>query len=344
MAHRVPRLLILSLVLTGCSTLGFDGPFKPVIVNASATQNANGLTSVKRFGFASCNKQYLPQPLWKKILEEKPELFVWTGDVVYADTRDMGKLSNIYASELEQPEYKTFLASRIPVIGVWDDHDYGENDADKSYPQKKPSQQLFLDFIGEPKDSPRRTQDGIYTRYVLGTGAEAVRFIMLDTRSERTSGEKGDMLGSAQWKWLENELKSDTGAVTFIISSIQALPTQQKFEKWANIPSSRDRLIKLIDASPAKNIIILSGDRHFAELSRLKVPSGKTIWEITASGMTHSFRNPDEFRNKNDLRVGPILDRLNYGLIDFDAQKKTVRIQAKDLNRKAIIDQTIPLL
>ncbi len=312
----------------------------------SVNQTSEPITAVKRFSFGSCNKQYLPQPLWKKILADQPDLFLWTGDVVYADTRDMGKLSQIYASQLRQPEYQTFIGSGIPVIGVWDDHDYGENNGSKSFAPKAQSQQLFLDFLGEPKNSKRRQQDGIYTTYSFGKGAETVRFILLDTRFNRenpSGANKGDMLGDAQWQWLTHELSLAAEGVTFLVSSIQVLPVEQKFEKWENFPDSKLKLLDLVERSPAKNIIILSGDRHFAEVSQLKMKSGRDLWEITSSGMTHSYRSPDPARNGNSLRVGPVLDRLNYGLVDIDFKKKWARVQVRDLNQTSIIDQKIEI-
>lgn len=338
--------LILGAALSCCSTSGQNGPYNRAEI-PPITHNASGLQELQRFSFGSCNKQYLPQPLWKKILKDAPELFVWTGDVVYGDTEDMGKLSQIYASQLRQAEYATFVASGIPIIGVWDDHDYGENNGSETYGPKKESQKLFLDFIGEPKNSPRRQQDGIYVSYDFGTGPKSVHFLLLDThsnRSEAAAGKAGDLLGAKQWSWLETELSRKTEGVTFIVSSIQALPFEQKFEKWQNFPESRARLLKFLDQSPSKNLIILSGDRHFAELSQLRTAAGKNIWEVTSSGMTHSFKDPDDQRNHNSLRVGPILDRLNYGMVDIDWKKAIIRLQVRDLNQTSIIDQKIPIL
>lgn len=332
--------LLFSLLLfqaPACTTS--EKPYAAALVQVDATQNTQTLDRVKRFVFGSCNKQYLPQPLWKNIIADSPDLFLWTGDVVYADTEDMGKLSQIYASQLRQAEYSAFLKTRVPVIGVWDDHDYGENNGDRSFGPRRESQSLFLDFVGEPKDSARRSQDGIYTSYTFGEGKEQTRFLLLDTRSHR-SEDKSDLLGKAQWAWLEAELMKKAEGVTFLVSSIQVLPYEQKFEKWSNFPSSRERLLALIGKSPGEAIVIISGDRHFSELSQLKV-GPKTVFEITASGMTHAFRNPDEARNQNSLRVGPLLDRLNYGLIEIS--EKALRIQVKDLNRTAVIDHTIDL-
>jgi alkaline phosphatase D len=317
-----------------------DGPYAIVPVQRELTQNADSLKSLKSFAFGSCNKQYLPQPIWKNIMADAPDLFLWTGDVVYADTDDMGKLAQIYASQLANAEYSQFLSTRIPVIGLWDDHDYGTSEGDETFAFRRQSQALFLDFIGERTDSPRRSQDGIQVTYTFGQDKAGARFLLLDTHSHR-SASRGDLLGSEQWRWLEGELAKPYAGATFLVSSIQVLPYEQAFEKWRNFPASYERLMAAIRSSPAKNIIIISGDRHFAELSRQSI-GDKDIWEITASGMTHSFRGAGgDKRNANALRVGPILDRLNYGLITMDGQ--SVRIQVKDLNRTAIIDQTITL-
>lgn len=56
------------------------------------------------------------------------------------------------------PDYAAF-ANSTPMIAIWDDHDYGINDGYKAYTYRVQSQQIFLDFFGEPDDSPRRKQE-----------------------------------------------------------------------------------------------------------------------------------------------------------------------------------------
>ncbi len=46
------------------------------------------------------------------------------------------------------------------MIGVWDDHDFGLNDGDHTFSKKDLQRDAFLDFIGEPKDTPRRLENG----------------------------------------------------------------------------------------------------------------------------------------------------------------------------------------
>lgn len=44
---------------------------------------------------------------------------------------------------------------KLQVIGTWDDHDYGLNDAGKEFSGKDATQRLLLDFLDEPEDSAR---------------------------------------------------------------------------------------------------------------------------------------------------------------------------------------------
>lgn len=50
-------------------------------------------------------------------------------------------------------------------VGTWDDHDYGVNDGDSSYVDKRESQRLLLDFLDEHRDSPRHHRDGVYNAW-----------------------------------------------------------------------------------------------------------------------------------------------------------------------------------
>lgn len=49
----------------------------------------------------------------------------------------------------------TLVLPILQVIGTWDDHDYGLNDAGKEFAGKITNQKLLLDFLDEPQDSPR---------------------------------------------------------------------------------------------------------------------------------------------------------------------------------------------
>ncbi|GLD93172.1 hypothetical protein PINS_up001764 [Pythium insidiosum] len=162
--------------------------------------------------------------------------------------------------QLENPEYAAFR-QRVPVVGVWDDHDYGRNDGDKTYLYREQSQQIFLDFLGEAVDSPRRRQEGVYAAYTVGTGEQSVRIILLDVRYNKDpyGATDGDFLGDAQWAWLEQELRDSTAAFNLIVSGVQILPADRFFggENWQRFPQQRRRLLDLILTSNARGVLLM---------------------------------------------------------------------------------------
>ncbi|CAK4648402.1 hypothetical protein LEN26_019581 [Aphanomyces euteiches] len=273
------------------------------------TSIGNASQTLNRFAFGSCNDQSKPQMLWPVITARDPQLWLWLGDNIYGDIRKLDKdtltngvfrpappevLKEKYELQLSHPDYKVFR-ERFPIIGIWDDHDYGINDGDKNYLYKKESQQLFLDFLDEPRDSPRRQQEGIYTSYEYGQGDQRVKFILLDNRYHRDpySTPGGDFLGEAQWKWLENELMTTTATFNVIASGIEILPNDRWYkigETWSKFPASRTRLLNLIQTSRASGVILLSGDVHYAEIHQVNCGSKYALTEITTSGMTHSWK------------------------------------------------------
>lgn len=135
---------------------------------------------------------------------------------------------------------------------------------------------------------------GIYTSYTVGAGEQTVKFILVDNRYNRDSYDTadGDLLGAAQWAWLERELMTTTAAFNVIVSGIQVLATDRfsLAEGWTRFPDQRERLLQLILASKAKGVILLSGDVHFSEINQVVCSGGaNVITEITSSGMTHSW-------------------------------------------------------
>lgn len=239
--------------------------------------------------FGSCNLQGMPQTIWKIIQRQQPDLWIWMGDNIYADTRDTSVLRSKYQKQLASPEYQNFIA-QIPVAATWDDHDFGVNDADSSYPQKVHSKNIFCDFFNEPPDAPRRFRDGIYESYDLGKKPHTVRLILLDTRYNKGQpGPGSSMLGEKQWAWFEDQLLKSPAALNIVVSSIQVFADRFVAERWGEFPRDVARLDSLLNVYGKNNVLFLSGDIHGAEIARKTIyPSGITYHEITSSGMTHS--------------------------------------------------------
>lgn len=287
--------------------------------------------------FGSCNKLTLENLLWDDISAENPDLWIWGGDIVYADTEDISVIQGKYEALYTTKGYRR-LRKKVPVIGTWDDHDYGLNDGGEANPIKRLSQQAFLDFMGVRQDHPRRMREGIYSAHEYEVPNGAIKVIVLDTRYFRTSltpdkgtdtpykpnayGE-GTMLGEVQWRWLEEQLLHSQADFNVIVSSIQVLSDKHGFESWGNFPHERDRLIKLLGTSGAKGVLILSGDRHISEFSKT-LPDGLDypLIEFTSSGLTHVYS--DFHGELNPYRVGQVVATQSFGLIQFDIQSREV--------------------
>jgi len=286
--------------------------------------------TVQRIAFGSCANQEEPQPIWNVISEAKPDLFLFIGDNIYADTEDMTDMAKKYKRLGSKPEYAKFRTS-TPVLAIWDDHDYGINDGGAEFPKKQESKKLMLDFFNEPVDSARRKREGIYTSYYFGPPGKRLQVILLDLRWFRspltvqkepfaylpTKDPNATMLGAEQWKWFEAELKKPAD-LRLIASSTQFASPEHPWEKWSNYPNDRERMVKLIDDLKLRNLFFISGDMHYGELSAEKTPGGFEIWDLTSSGM-NLFENGSQYKNSN--RVALHDTSANFGFIEIDWQK-----------------------
>jgi alkaline phosphatase D len=305
---------------------------------------------IQRIAFGSCAKQDLAQTIWKDVVASKPDLWVWLGDNIY-DTPNatVEKIKTQYAKQLNHIDYKLFLQANIPIVGTWDDNDYGMPDGGKRFVYKKESQAMLLDFLGVPADAPQRKREGVYASYVYGKAKRQVKVILLDARYFRddlkrdTINKKyipteGDVLGEAQWQFLETELRNSQAQVHIIACGIQFLSDQHPFEKWANLPQARQRFFDLLQKYTPANTILLSGDRHIGEISYTDLPNYKHLYEITSSGITHVSTYKNE---PNPYRLGNTINQLHYGMIEIDWKKRPIQIKMKLLgaNNEVLIEK-----
>lgn len=295
--------------------------------------------------FGSCNNQNLKNPLWDDILDNKPSYWIWGGDNIYSDTDNMSLMKNHYNKLLNQKEYQ-ILKKQMSVHGTWDDHDYGLNDGGLEFEAKDKSQQLFLDFLEVPPNHQRRKRKGVYYSQLIEGSKGKIKLIILDTRYFRSAlspsknpkaryepnkGKEGTMLGVEQWNWLDKEIKNSNADFNLIVSSIQFVSKEHGYEKWANMPHETEKLLNMISKYKAKGVIILSGDRHISEFSKINL-SGLTypLVDFTSSGLTHAYSNFTSEPNQN--RIGYVVSDLSFGLLKFNFKTKTVIMQMRGDN------------
>ncbi|UJH68545.1 alkaline phosphatase D family protein [Allomuricauda sp. SCSIO 65647] len=316
-----------------------------------------------KIAFGSCGHEDHPLPIFNTVTEHSPDMFIFLGDNIYGDTKEMDTLRAKYQLLGAKPSYKN-LKSQVPILATWDDHDYGWNDIGKSYPYKEESKQIFLDFFEEPESSQRREHKGIYHSYLYDYGDNTLQIILLDGRTFRDDlkpygGEfdhddrydfyKKDyaphteatptLLGEEQWNWLEKELQVPSD-IKIIGSGTQFGIEWNGYEAWANFPHERKRMLDLIKSTKASGVLFISGDVHYSEISKLETDF-YPIFDFTSSGLSSTWK----FAAPNNNRIeGPIMDN-HFGLITIQWNDGNTEIimETWDIHDNQRIEYTVPL-
>lgn len=334
-----------------------------LVLACTNRERVNEEASIQTIAFGSCAHQNDPQPVLDLISDVKPDAFIYLGDNIYSDTYSMDTLRMNYSMLGAKPEFNRLKAA-TKILAVWDDHDFGWNDSGRHYPFKEQSKQIFLNFFGDQGDSTIYDHEGIYHTAYLKNAGKRIQIIFPDTRTFRDkilpyngnrNGQPGydyaleyspyttsdsTLLGEVQWKWLKEQLLLPAD-LRIIASSTQFSITHNGYEAWANFPHEQQRFIDLIKETKANGVLFISGDVHYAELSRLEQKGIYPLYDVTSSGITSTW----DFATPNDNRIkGPVMEN-NYGLIKVDWSKADpeITLQVIDKDNALRINQVIKL-
>jgi alkaline phosphatase D len=296
-----------------------------------------------KIAFGSCVSQRKEQGIWSRILAHEPQAFIMLGDGVYpehegADRPILEQIEAAYKQAATRTELSDFR-EQVPVIAIWDDNDFGGSDIGAIFEHKRRSKELFLDFWATAEEKAIRDREsGIYGMWEFGSEDRRTQIIVPDLRYCRsewvqtepsyiealrasgfgpyTTNNAADlsMLGETQWRWLEECLRRPA-RVRILASSIQCVPEGRGWESWSNFPAEKARLLNLVRDTRAEGLVILSGDSHYAEISRLDNSVVEyPLWEATSSGLTEMWPIP----GPNPHRVGVAYPQTNYGLMHIN--------------------------
>jgi alkaline phosphatase D len=343
------KMLLIGVLAAGCLPAA----------NAQTKVDFSQPGVVSKIAFGSCfNPRDKDSSIFGGIISHKPDVFVFLGDNIYGDTDNMDVLREKYA-EFEAVEGFRNLRDSTNMIATWDDHDYGRNDGGKSYPMRKESERIFLDFFKDPQDSPRRGRDGVYGSYSYGPPGKTCQILLLDTRFfrdelprakgkpakgtvgwyEPTDDTSKTLLGEEQWNWLESQLQVPAD-IRIIASSIQVIAVEKGMENWGNVPHEQKRLFDLLKKHKANHTFAISGDVHFSELSKKEV-DGYPFHDFTSSGLSHTSKG--WALAGNSFRIGESHWEFSAGLIEIDWEAQTVGLSAINPKGEKISENTLKL-
>jgi alkaline phosphatase D len=326
-----------------------------------ACKPAPSTTTMTKIAFGSCGSQDWPQTVLGIAAELNPDAFVFLGDNIYGDTDVMDTLRAKYRRWGAEENYKKVIAN-TKIFATWDDHDYGRNDSGHTYPFKKESKEIFMDHFNIVADHEMRTHEGIYHTNYIEKDGKRVQLIMLDVRTFKSEVKLYDgktkmerpeyfykldympitspdstFLGIQQWQWLEGELKKPAD-LRLICSGSQFGIEYNGYEAWANYPLEQKRMLSLIKSTKANGVIFLTGDVHYAEISKLSEPGLYPIYDVTASGITSTW----DFATLNKNRIeGPVMEN-HFGLltIEWDKDPK-IKMEIIDVKKNSRIEYEI---
>ncbi len=298
-------------------------------------------TGKLRLAFGSCLKaSHSPeQPIFDVIAKAKPDVFVWTGDNCYythIDAADPKKLWARMRSTRSLPSLKTLLAN-VSNVAQWDDHDYGNNNADRTYRRKKTSRKVFSAYWANR--SYGADGEGIYSKLSLGP----LDLFLCDDRwfrdpNKTADGPKKGILGPKQREWLIKSLAESTAPIKIVATANQFLARYHKFESWNSARHERDAIVAAIRDKKIKGVIFISGDRHLAEVTRWRGALHAIdydLWDVTSSPLSNRAWK-DGAKQPNPEREFSYGDTANFGWIEVDSSNKTVTLEIRDEKGKRL--------
>lgn len=273
--------------------------------------------------------------IFESIHLQNPDLMLWLGDNVYLREPDWNSKTGInhrYTHTRSIKELQPLLAS-THHYAIWDDHDFGPNNSDRGFWNKNQTFETFRNFWGNPSFGIADLK-GAITSFQYSD----VDFFLLDNRYHRSPNkliaDDKTILGKEQLQWLKDALLASVAKFKIVAIGGQFLTTVAMHETYSNnhFKAERDEIIKFIYDHNIKNVIFLSGDRHFTELSLLKEEGKPSIYDLTTSSFTAGSNTWGD-RETNDLRQeGTLVMEHNFSLLKFSGTESDRKLIIKVLN------------
>jgi len=268
-----PDSPIVAFRATGLSP---DTPYTCSVVEGDGRQGVAATGSFRtfpstaatfRFAFGSCARTGSDHEVFAAIRAAAPLFFLNTGDLHYENIAENAaeRFFAAYRRVFTAPRQAALYAA-TPLVYMWDDHDYGPNDADRTAPGRTAARLAYREVIPHYPMIFGEGDRPIAQAFSVGRA----RFILTDLRSERSPSDLRDgpqktMLGEHQKEWFKRELLAarQTHAVIFWVSSVTWIGKPGNgVDHWGAYATERAELARFFADHDIDNLIILAGDAH----------------------------------------------------------------------------------
>lgn len=278
--------------------------------------------------------------------KDSADFNLWLGDNIYYLFGEWSSKEKMFQRQLSvrryNPVYNAFLKSR-PNYAMWDDHDFGPNNANTTFPLKDTAYKVFNAFWPNPKLGTEETKGVFFTLKKADC-----EFFLTDGRlyrePENVTG--NSMLGKAQLEWLKSALKSSNATFKFLCIGSQAMNPHTHHDSYAaDYPEEFEELKNFIINEKIEGVILLTGDRHMTWITKNEFPGFYPLYEYMCSPVLSAMAGLDEDEEQNpNLLMFTANDYIrNYGKITVTGEPEHRRctLENKDENGRVIWSYTI---
>ncbi|WP_154222597.1 alkaline phosphatase D family protein [Marinicella rhabdoformis] len=269
--------------------------------------------------------------IFYRMAEEDADMMLWLGDNWYyreVDYTAEQSLLHRVMRDRSWPHLQPLMHS-MPNYAIWDDHDYGPDNAASDFIFKEKSLELFKNYWANPSYGMPEAE-GIFSKVQFND----VDFFLMDGRYHRShekfpDGPEKIMYGKAQLTWLKNQLIASKAPFKFIVGGNQMLNDHHPWEGWDKYRHERDAFLQWLDDNKIPGIIFLSGDKHHSELLKVYRGGNYPLHELTCSPFTagtHEHALENDLKNPS-LVKGTLVGTKNYCKLDFKGPRKDRRLE-----------------
>lgn len=280
--------------------------------------------------------------IFDRMATQQPDLMLWLGDNLYFREVDYSSpegLAQRWAYERRQAPLQRLLRTGSHAA-IWDDHDYGPNDSNASYPLKGTALALQQRYWANPAYGLPGVP-GAFSTFSFND----VDVFLLDNRWYRDDDKLPDaqrqMFGAAQMRWLKNALLASTARFKLIAGGSQMLFKNRRNDSWADFPAEHADFLAFLAESKLPGVMVLSGDVHRSELQKLERPGLYPLYELTCSALTSGVYVDESLRDRPQLVPGTlVMGERNFCKLRVEGSRAERRLQVEVIDANGVVRWT----